>query len=60
VEFKSKIEPVKTGAIGTISNSLIQFQNHITGKYEINPLTPELNPSAKRCLTRCFTGDIAY
>jgi hypothetical protein len=26
----------------------------------INPLTPELNPSAQRCLPRCFTGDFAY
>jgi hypothetical protein len=25
----------------------------------IIPLTPELNPSAQRCLTRCFTGDFA-
>jgi hypothetical protein len=25
----------------------------------INPLTPELNPSAQRCLTRFFTGDIS-
>jgi hypothetical protein len=24
-----------------------------------NPLTPELNPSAQRCLTRSFTGDFA-
>jgi hypothetical protein len=23
----------------------------------INPLAPELNPSAQRCLTRFFTGD---
>jgi hypothetical protein len=23
---------------------------------EINPLTPELNPSAQRCLTRLFLG----
>jgi hypothetical protein len=23
------------------------------------PLTPELNPSAQRCLTRFFTGDFA-
>jgi hypothetical protein len=23
----------------------------------LNPLTPELNPSAQRCLTRFFTGD---
>jgi hypothetical protein len=26
---------------------------------KINPLTPELNPSAQRCLTRYFTGDFA-
>jgi hypothetical protein len=26
--------------------------------YFINPLTPELNPSAQRCMTRSFTGDI--
>jgi hypothetical protein len=26
---------------------------------EFNPLTPELNPSAQRCLTRYFTGDLA-
>jgi hypothetical protein len=25
----------------------------------INPLTPEINPSARRCLTRIFTGDFA-
>jgi hypothetical protein len=26
----------------------------------LNPLTPELNPSAQRCLTRFFTGDFAF
>jgi hypothetical protein len=26
---------------------------------EVNLLTPELNPSAQRCLTRFFTGDFA-
>jgi hypothetical protein len=25
----------------------------------INPLTPELNPTTQRCLTRFFTGDFA-
>jgi hypothetical protein len=25
----------------------------------LNPLTPELNPSAQRCLTSFFTGDFA-
>jgi hypothetical protein len=27
--------------------------------YLFNPLTPELNPSAQRCLTRFFTGNFA-
>jgi hypothetical protein len=26
---------------------------------DLKPLTPELNPSAQRCLTRFFTGDFA-
>jgi hypothetical protein len=26
---------------------------------QFNPLTPELNPSAQRCLTKFFTGDFA-
>jgi hypothetical protein len=25
-----------------------------------NPLTPELNPSAQRCLPRFFTGDFSF
>jgi hypothetical protein len=32
---------------------------HTLDAYDINPLTPELNPSAQRCLTRFFTGDFA-
>jgi hypothetical protein len=28
-------------------------------RYLINPLTPELNPSAQRCLTRFFSGAFA-
>jgi hypothetical protein len=27
--------------------------------FRINPLTPELNPSAQRCLARFFTWDFA-
>jgi hypothetical protein len=27
--------------------------------HNINPLMPELNPSAQRCLMRYFTGDFA-
>jgi hypothetical protein len=32
-------------------------QNTLTST--INPLMPELNPFAQRCLTRLFTGDFA-
>jgi hypothetical protein len=28
-------------------------------KTDINPLTPELNPCAQRCLTRFITGDFS-
>jgi hypothetical protein len=28
--------------------------------WKFNPLTPELNPSAQRCLTKFFTRDFAY
>jgi hypothetical protein len=28
--------------------------------FTINPLTPELNPSAQRCLTRFYTGVFAF
>jgi hypothetical protein len=31
----------------------------IRWKPQFNPLTPELNPSAQRCLMRFFTGDFA-
>jgi hypothetical protein len=31
-----------------------------TSRKPVIPLTPELNPSAQRCLTRFFTGDFAY
>jgi hypothetical protein len=33
--------------------------NHKTvhSRCVINPLTPELNPSAQRCMTRFFSGD---
>jgi hypothetical protein len=27
--------------------------------FSLNPLTPELNPSAQHCLTRFFNGDFA-
>jgi hypothetical protein len=43
---------VKLSAFGTGRNSIMNVG--------INPLTPELNLSAQRCLTRFFTGDFAY
>jgi hypothetical protein len=35
-------------------------QNCDAWSFDINPLTPELNPSAQRCQTRFFTGDFAF
>jgi hypothetical protein len=45
----SRIDPVISGGIGQT--------NCLTFLSAFNPLTPELNPSAQRCLTRFFTGD---
>jgi hypothetical protein len=39
---------------------LTRNQSRLGKQYRnINPLTPELNPSVQRCLTRFFTGDFA-
>jgi hypothetical protein len=35
-------------------------KSHGLKKININPLTPELNPSAQRCLPRFFTGDFNF
>jgi hypothetical protein len=35
------------------------MSSHVSVNSQINPLTPELNPSAQRCLARSFTGDFA-
>jgi hypothetical protein len=43
-------------------NNTVTFdgsRNSVNKRYELNPLTPELNPSTQRCLTRFFTGDFA-
>jgi hypothetical protein len=40
-----------------LSGSNISHKRHDFRKN--NPLTPELNPSAQRCLTRFYTGDFA-
>jgi hypothetical protein len=33
---------------------------HAPSMTVVNPLTPELNPSAQRCLPRLFTGDFNF
>jgi hypothetical protein len=35
------------------------FRNPLYNVYTLNPVTPELNPSTQRCLTRFFTWDFA-
>jgi hypothetical protein len=53
IQFKTKRKP-------TLNLNILCNDNPITILPNINPLTPELNPSAQRCLTRCsFTGDFA-
>jgi hypothetical protein len=42
-----------------VSFSNAPEEQNIQLSYKLNPLTPELNPSAQRCLTRFFTGDFA-
>jgi hypothetical protein len=39
-------------------SSLTTLHVHCQRQFWINPLTPELNPSAERCLTRFFSGDL--
>jgi hypothetical protein len=39
--------------------ALASWRNFISLKILFNRLTPELNPSSQRCLTRFFTGDFA-
>jgi hypothetical protein len=42
-----------------VSRLKIKFTGKKSGQ-GFNPLTPELNPSAQRCLTRFFTGNFAF
>jgi hypothetical protein len=44
--------------VANITFEVVQFTS-IHPRYAINHLTPELNPSAQRCLTRFFTRDFA-
>jgi hypothetical protein len=39
---------------------LVKHSKNIYGRLTINPLTPELNPSAQSCLPRFFTGDFNF
>jgi hypothetical protein len=36
------------------------MENSGAKKVKINPLTPELNTSAQRCLPRLFTGNFNF
>jgi hypothetical protein len=46
--------------IGNLSsNTQLRAFINSTSCSVLNPLTPELNPSEQRCLTRFFTGDFA-
>jgi hypothetical protein len=38
---------------------VVRVTGHFMQLERLNTLTPELNPSAQRCLTRFFTGDFA-
>jgi hypothetical protein len=35
----------------------VLYMTHSVQQHHVNPLTPELNPTAQRCLTRIFIGD---
>jgi hypothetical protein len=50
VVLKHNIQEFTCRKRGKLENTALEVAN-------INPLTPELNPSAQRCLTRYFTGD---
>jgi hypothetical protein len=49
---------VKTPFLNSLGGRMWMLNWLIITAY-LNPLTPELNPSAQRCLTRFFTGDFA-
>jgi hypothetical protein len=57
LKFNSKviIPKITSKGIADIQGLLLQYYT----SYDINPLTPELNPSAQRCMTRFFTVDFA-
>jgi hypothetical protein len=55
--MRSKISDPSGITYTILQQTTIIFYN-LPPKF-INPLTPELNPSAQRCLARYFTGDIA-
>jgi hypothetical protein len=44
---------------GNIAAVVIMLRTWFCMWFVFNPLTPELNPSAQRCLTIFFTGDFA-
>jgi hypothetical protein len=52
-------EKSETSGRHNISSHNIKRRKYDGTFIELNPLTPELNPSAQSYLTRFFTGDFA-
>jgi hypothetical protein len=46
-------------AFGSSWKAFTMSSGRLLSPGQINPLKPELNPSAQRCLTTFFTGDFA-
>jgi hypothetical protein len=54
---------LRCASCNDIQNNSLKLSDKFCGEAHsdwINPLTPELNSSAQRCLTKFFIGDFAY
>jgi hypothetical protein len=58
VNNRDNSKPQVRGSATSILDDLAPRDCHAFGP--LNPLTPELNTSARRCLTKFFTGDFAW
>jgi hypothetical protein len=56
MRYLEHITNINSGAFSLMFWYMKAYRIHRVNKM---PLTPELNPSAQRCLTRFFTGDFA-
>jgi hypothetical protein len=67
MSMKNSIDSIENRTRGLPACSIVSqptapepaSENRLKYEGKINPLTPELNPSAQRCLTRFFTEDFA-